>query len=233
MGDRLRGATLAFDLDGTLVDSAPDLIDAVNFVLAELGRPAVDPALLRPDISLGAKHMLRHALALGAGALPQAEIERLYDELYLPRYEATIADASRPFPGLIEALDSLEAAGCRFVVCTNKWEHLSRKLLTALDIAGRFGAIAGRDTFAVCKPHPDHLIKAVQAVGGDPARAVMIGDSDTDVQTAKRAGMPVVGVTFGYTTIPMTELAATATIDTFADLEPAVRKVLSDRRRES
>ena len=226
MADSLRGVTVAFDLDGTLVDTAPDLIAAVNYVLDEIGLAPVAPSLIRADISFGAARMLSNAIVLSGGTLPKEEVDRLYRDVYLPRYEATIADTSQPFPGLAEALDLLDAAGARSVVCTNKWEGLSRKLLIELGLNPRFQAIAGRDTYPVCKPHPDHLTGVVRAGGGDPSRAVMIGDSDTDVQTARAAGVPVVGVTFGYTDVPMAELGATATISHFDQLVPAIRRVL-------
>ena len=226
MAESLRGVTVAFDLDGTLVDTAPDLIAAVNFVLGEIGLAPVAPSLIRSDISFGAARMLSNAIVLSGGSRPKEEVDRLYRDVYLPRYEATIADTSRPFPGLVEALDLLDAAGARSVVCTNKWEGLSRKLLIELGLSQRFQAIAGRDTYAVYKPHPDHLTGLVRAVGGDPRRAVMIGDSDTDVQTARAAGVPVVGVTFGYTDVPMVDLGANATISHFDQLIPAIRRVL-------
>lgn len=226
MTDSLEGVTIAFDLDGTLVDTAPDLIAAVNFVLADLGHDAVDPALIRPDISHGAVRMLSTALTLRGSPLSEHRILQLFDDLYMPRYAATIADNSRPFPGLVDALDVLDAAGARAVVCTNKREGLSRKLLTELGLIGRFQAIAGRDTFAVYKPHPDHLTRVIESYGGDPARAVMIGDSDTDIQTARSAGVPVVGVTFGYTSTPMSELGADAVISHFDELVAAIKRVL-------
>lgn len=226
MADSLAGVTIAFDLDGTLVDTAPDLVAAVNFVLAELGRGPVDPNLIRPDISHGAARMLSTAFTLSGGALPEAEVQRLFNDLYMPRYAATLADTSRPFPGLERALDALDRAGATAVVCTNKREGMSRKLLAELGLGHRFRAIAGRDTYPVYKPHPDHLTRVVRAAGGDPARAVMIGDSDTDVKTARAAGVPVVGVTFGYTVTPMIDLGADAVISHLDDLPAAIYRVL-------
>ena len=227
MVDRLNGVTIAFDLDGTLVDTAPDLIGAVGHVLAALGREPVGADLVRADISRGAKEMLRTAVLATGPEIAEIELERLYRDVYLPRYEATIADLSRPFPGVVAALDRLAERGARLVVVTNKWEGLSRKLLGALGLSPRFGAIAGRDTFPVYKPHPDHLTGAVRAAGGDPRRALMIGDSDTDVATARAAAVPVVGVTFGYTSVPMHALAADATIDHFDELLPALDRLMA------
>lgn len=227
MRRELTGVTIAFDLDGTLVDTAPDLTAAVNFVLAEQGIAAVDTGLIRADISHGAAEMLRTAFRIAGVAIAPDEVDRLYREVYLPRYEATIADTSRPFDGLVAALDELQGRGARLAVCTNKWEGLSRKLLAALELDSRFAAIAGRDTFAAFKPDPRHLIETVRLAGGDPARAVMIGDSDTDVTTARRAGVPVVGVTFGYTSTPMVDLGADATIEHYDALAPAIDRIMA------
>lgn len=232
MTDRLHGVTVAFDLDGTLVDTAPDLIAAVGFVLDGLGRPQVAAEVVRDDISRGAKEMLRTAILATGPAVPETEIDRLYRDIYLPRYEATIADGSRPFPGVIGAMDRLAERGAHLVVVTNKWEGLSQKLLGLLGLADRFRVIAGRDTYPVFKPHPEHLLGAVRAAGGDPARAVMIGDSDTDVATARAAALPVVGVTFGYTDTPMVRLGADAVIDHFDQLEPALDRLLARRRAD-
>jgi phosphoglycolate phosphatase len=225
-----RGVTVVFDLDGTLVETAPDLIAAVSFVLAEQALPPVDPALLRSRISFGAMHMLDTALRLSGRPHSKIEIERIYHELYVPRYSATIAVDSRPFPGLDAALDAIDAGGGRSVVCTNKVEGLSRKLLDELGLSHRFAALAGRDTFAVCKPHADHLTGVVTAGGGTMARAIMVGDSDTDVQTARAAGVPCIGVTFGYTDVPMIDLGADVTIDHYDEFVAALRTVLRSGR---
>ena len=121
-----------------------------------------------------------------------------------------------------EALDSLAARGARFAVCTNKQEGLSRKLLDALDITSRFAALAGRDTFPVCKPHPDHLFGAIRLAGGDAKHAVMIGDSDVDIATAKAANIPIVAVNFGYTDVPVADLAPDAIIGHYRELEGVI-----------
>jgi phosphoglycolate phosphatase len=227
----MHDVTIAFDLDGTLVDTAPDLTAAVNHVLALEGLAPVDPSRLRNDISHGAAEMLARAFAIHGHPIARSEVGRLYETVYLPRYAETIAVGSRPFPGLVGVLDRLQAAGARLVVCTNKWEGLSRKLLEELGLAGRFGAIAGRDTFAVCKPHPDHFIGAVRAAGGDPARAVMVGDSDTDIRTARAAGVPVIAVSFGYTDVPVRELGPSVVIDHFDEFDGALDRVLGGAAR--
>jgi phosphoglycolate phosphatase len=224
----LRDATIAFDLDGTLVDTAPDLIGSVNHVLAGHGLAPVADASLSPLVSHGAAEMLTAAFAAHRANMPRSEITRLYNDVYLPHYADNIAVRSRPFPGLIEALDRLQALGARLVVCTNKWEGLSRKLLGQLGLDRRFALIAGRDTFDVFKPHPDHLRHAVTLSGGSLNRAIMVGDSDTDIRTAKAASIPVVAVTFGYTDTPVAELSPDAVIDHYDQLVDQI-EILLDR----
>ena len=213
----MRDLTAVFDLDGTLVETAPDLIHATNHVLALKGLAAVDPAAIRPSISFGGRAMIVRALEVHRVTLPAAEVDGLL-ERFLGHYADNIAVASHPFPGLERALDTLAANGARLAVCTNKREGLSRLLLDALGLTQRFSAIAGRDTFAVHKPHPDHLTGAIALAGGRPDDAVMIGDSDTDIQTARAAGIPVIGVPFGYTDVPMHELGPDALITHYDEL---------------
>lgn len=220
----MQGLTVVFDLDGTLVETAPDLVHAVNHVMALKGLPPVDGAAIRPFISLGGRAMIEHALKLNGVTPTSGEADRLFGP-FLAHYEANIAVASHCFPGLVDALDQLAARGARLAVCTNKQEHPSRLLLDALGIIGRFGAIAGRDTFPVYKPHPEHLRGAVRLAGGDPRRAVMVGDSATDIHTAKAAGVPVVAVPFGYTDVPVTELGPDCVIQHYDELLAAVARL--------
>ena len=147
----------------------------------------------------------------------------------LAYYEANIAVSSQPFPGLVELLDRAGAAGVRLAVCTNKREHLSLKLLSELGLLDRFAAVCGRDTFEVCKPHPDHLTGAITRATGRRERAVMVGDSDTDVQTARAAKVPIIGVSFGYTEVPMATLGPDALIDRYDEFEAALGAILSSR----
>lgn len=213
--------TVAFDLDGTLVETAPDLIRAINHAIAGASLAPLPGVELRGMISFGGRAMLEHALKLHGRALPVAEVDKLH-ERFLTHYADNIATESHAYPGLEEALAALTARGARLVVCTNKVERLSRQLLEALDLARHFKAIAGRDTFPVHKPHPDHLRGAITMAGGDPQRAVMIGDSDTDIQTARAAGLPVIGVPFGYTDTPIHELKPDVVIEHYAELETAI-----------
>jgi phosphoglycolate phosphatase len=166
--------------------------------------------------------MIVEGLNHSSQALPEAEIDRLLD-LFLLYYEGNIARESRPYPGVVSAIEALAAEGAKLAVCTNKREGLSRSLLVALDLDRHFHALAGRDTFPVCKPHPDHLLGAVRMAGGDPRRALMIGDSDVDIQTAKAAGIPVIAVSFGYTDVPVSQLSPDRIIDHYDALLPAIR----------
>jgi phosphoglycolate phosphatase len=228
----MQNLTVVFDLDGTLVDTAPDLVGATNHALSDLGLPAVRADILRPWISFGAQRMIVEALDHAGHPLPPSEVDRLLT-LFLTYYEENIARESRAYPGVVEAIENLSAGGARLAVCTNKRESLSRTLLAALDLDRHFHGIAGRDTFPVCKPHPDHLMGAVRLAGGDPAHAVMVGDSEVDIQTAKAAGVPVVAVSFGYTAVPVAELAPDRIIDHYDALLPAIRDLHAIPRQNS
>jgi phosphoglycolate phosphatase len=216
--------TIVFDLDGTLVETAPDLIRATNHVLALIGETPVAPAQIRPSISFGGRGMIVRALEIKNLRLSEAEIDRLLEH-FLSHYAENIAVESHPFPGLEAALDRLASEGARLAVCTNKREGMSRLLLETLGLANRFAAIAGRDTFPVYKPDPGHLTGAIRLAGGDPRLAVMIGDSETDVRTARAAGVPVIGVPFGYTDIPMRELGPDALLEHYDDLVATIDRV--------
>lgn len=213
--------TLVFDLDGTLVDTAPDLVAATNHALADLGLAPVPDAALRASIGQGARFMIVEALRQTGIALPEPDVDRLL-ALFLTHYEANIASTSRPFDGAVDVLTALRHAGHPLVVCTNKREDLSRLLLDALGMTGLFSALAGRDTFAVHKPHPDHLRQVVLLAGGDPARSIMVGDTSIDVATARAASVPVIACSFGYPDMPAEKLAADRTIGHFGELTAAV-----------
>lgn len=219
------GATIVFDLDGTLVDTAPDLAAATSHVLSLAGLAPITVAELHPFIGAGSRAMIESGLRLRGAVLSEAEFNRLHEQFFA-YYEAHIADLSRPFQGVVEALDTLAAGGAQLAVCTNKYEHLSRALLEQLGIASRFAAIAGRDTFDVYKPNPGHLLQTIAAVKGDPRRAIMVGDSDVDLATARNAKVPAIGVTFGYTTKPVREIGAEAIIDHYREFIPAAERLL-------
>jgi phosphoglycolate phosphatase len=218
MGDSL---LLVFDLDGTLIDTAPDLVDTLNLILAREGMPAVPFAAARNMIGGGARKLIERGLAAKGRDGNAMEIDRLYRD-FVAHYGDHIADRSRPFPGLEAALDQLNAAGWRFAVCTNKLQGLSERLLEALGLSQRFAAICGQDTFGVQKPHPDFLLHTIRRAGGAPHRAIMVGDSANDVDVARAAKVPVIAVEFGYTEVPVAQLGADRVIDGFAKLPAAV-----------
>jgi phosphoglycolate phosphatase len=218
---------VVFDLDGTLVDTAPDLIDTLNVILARHDVPPVAYDTARGMIGAGVKPLLQRALAAQGRHPPADEIDRLYRE-YLPLYAGRIAQLSRPFPGLERALDELGGSH-RFAVCTNKLEWLSVRLLDQLGLTKRFAAICGQDTFGVQKPDPKILLGTIARAGGDRSRAVLVGDSMIDVATARAAGTPVVAVAFGYTETPAAEFGADRLIARFEDLPAAVVELVPPR----
>jgi phosphoglycolate phosphatase len=213
--------TIVFDLDGTLVDTAPDLIDTLNFILAQNGLPPIPYDNARPLIGGGARGMIEKALVLERRDASTADADALYAS-FVAHYAAHIADRSRPFPGLEPALDRLAAVGHRLAVCTNKLEWLSRRLLDALQLSWRFAAICGQDTFGVLKPDPQIFCATVLRAGGEPTHAIMVGDSITDIRTARAAKVPVIAVDFGYTDVPVAALGPDRIISAFAQLPGAI-----------
>jgi phosphoglycolate phosphatase len=218
----LNGATVVFDIDGTLVDTAPDLTNALNHVLTARGHAPVPSETVRSTAGLGARAMIEEGLRQ-TGASGNVD-EMLAD--FLVYYEANIAVESRLFPRALAALEQLASAGARLAVCTNKREHLTLRLLAELGLEDRFHGIAGRDTFPVAKPDPAHLTGAIALAGGEPAKAVMVGDSEIDVRAAKAAGVPIVVVSFGYAPRQLHDLAPEGTIDHFAGLVPCAASLL-------
>ena len=212
---------IVFDLDGTLVDTAPDLITALNHVLVREGLPAVPLASARNMIGAGARKLLERGLEAEGRTVTVDELNRLTVD-FIEFYAAHIADASRPFEGLEAALDDLASQGHQLAVCTNKLEWLSRRLLDALGLSRRFAAICGADTFGVSKPDPAILRQTVAKAGGAVTSSIMVGDSGNDIGVARRAGMPVIGVSFGYTDIPIAELNPDRLIHHMSDLPEAV-----------
>lgn len=220
----LTGYILAFDLDGTLVDTAPDIIGALNVVLKEQGVKPFHLDEARPMIGRGAMDLLRRAFDLAGHALAPDQEKPLLAR-FLDIYEAHIDDLSRPFDGLDSALDELEAAGATFAVCTNKPTHLSVLLLKKLGLSGRFGTVRGADSVPAKKPDAGHLKACIDDMGGDLSRTIMIGDSETDFMTAVNAGVPSVIFTFGYSDRPVSELTPGALLDHYRYLPEAVRKL--------
>lgn len=198
-------ALAVFDLDGTLVETGPDLAGSCDHVLRAAGLPGIDVARLRPHIGFGARRMLTAAMDENGTPYDSALLDRLFDA-FLVHYESRIAELSRPFDEMLAALDTLERAGVGAAVCTNKREGLARKLLGALGLSDRLAAIVGGDTCGVAKPDPTPLLHAIEAAGGARESSVFVGDSRVDRETARNAGVPFVGVTYGYTDVPMEAL---------------------------
>ncbi len=221
----MNNATIVFDLDGTLVDTAPDLVAATNHALATLDLPAVGENLMRPWISFGARRMIVEALNESKFAASSDVVDDLLAR-FLDHYEDNIAVHSKPYPGVLEAIAHLRDVGSKLAICTNKREALSQSLLSALGMLDSFHALVGRDTLEVCKPHPGHVTGAIAAAGGEPGHALMIGDSEVDIAAAKAAGLPVVAVTFGYSQVPVESLEPNALIDHYDALLPVIRCLL-------
>lgn len=222
---RLAGATIAFDLDGTLVDTAPDLIGTLNVLLADEGLPALALGEARPFIGRGARWLIERGFQAAGQTLHPARSQVLFDR-FIAHYLDHIADESRPFPGCEAALDRLRAEGASLAVCTNKPTGLSVALLQALGLADRFSAIVGPDAAPAAKPDPSHLQAAVEAAGGDIRRAILVGDSATDAGAARSAGAGLILVSFGYTDIPPQDLGADVLIHSFDDLAEACARLL-------
>ncbi|MDZ4776549.1 MAG: HAD hydrolase-like protein [Alphaproteobacteria bacterium] len=221
----LDGATIVFDLDGTLVDTAPDLLRALEAVMATEGLTAPPAEVARLMVGQGARVMIERAAARAGVAWPEEKLNQL-TETFVGIYAADIAGASLPFPGLEAALDALGAAGARLSVCTNKRTGLSEQLLTALGLANRFGAIVGADAVTTRKPAAEHYVAAVTRAGGNVGRSVMVGDGAADVGAARAAGVPVIAVTFGYCEEGVDALGADALISSYDDLGAVVRRLI-------
>ncbi len=210
---------VAFDLDGTLADTAPDLAAALNHALDRLGRPAVEPASVRYLVGHGARALLRRGLAT-SGAADEALIEEGFSH-FIDHYAANICAGTTCYPGLEPVLDQLKTLGVRTAICTNKPERLTHLLLDALGWTARFDAVVAGDTLPVRKPDPAPLHEAIARAGG--GRAAFVGDSITDADTARAAGVPFVAVSFGFCDGPVSQLGAARVIDHYDELLDALR----------
>lgn len=221
------GWTIAFDLDGTLVDTAPDLLGALNHVLGEAGLAPVDLPTIATLIGNGARAMMEKGFRVQGVTLPAAEMDAAFDR-FIAYYVDNIAVGSRPFDGCPEALDALLDAGATLCVCTNKRQGLSDQLLEELGLSGRFAAVLGADRATNRKPHQDHVFEAIAAAGGKPERALFVGDSRTDERAARNAGLPFLFVTFGYEAEAIEDIAPDSVIGHYSELVPAL-SVLRDQ----
>jgi phosphoglycolate phosphatase len=218
--------TIVFDLDGTLFDTAPDLVETLNVVFAREGLAPLPYDTARNLVGGGAKAMIARGIEAEGRVLAPAKLEQMFTD-FIAYYSDHVADRSQPFAGLTDALDTLGAHGHRFAVCTNKLERLSMRLLDQFKLADRFAAICGQDTFGIQKPDPEILRRTVAAAGGTMKHAIMIGDSNTDIRTARAAGVPVIAVDFGYSECPISEFGPDQTISHFAQLPASIAAVSS------
>jgi phosphoglycolate phosphatase len=221
----LQGVTIVFDLDGTLVDTAPDLLRALDSVMADEHLPSVPAEDVRRMVGQGAYALIVRAAAREGVSWPEDKLIRL-TEKFVEIYASDIARDSRPFPGVPAALDALLASGAVLSVCTNKRTGLSESLLTAVGLRDRFAVVVGSDSVPQRKPAAGHYLAAVAHAGGDPRRSVMVGDSAADVDAAKAAGAPVIVYRFGYSEKDVDTLGADVLISEFTELGAAVRRLL-------
>ena len=223
-------ATVVFDLDGTLADTLPDILSALNRVMTEEGLRVVSYAEGRTLVGGGARLLMEQALAATApGPVPEPTIDACYAR-FLDYYGAEPAVRSRPYPGVVEALTALRDAGCRLGVCTNKPHDLTLAVLAGLGLEGFFGdAVLGGDALAVRKPDARHLRAVIERAGDGTGASVMVGDSETDVAAARNAAVPVVAVSFGYTALAPAELGADVLIDHFSELAAALDRLAAAR----
>lgn len=218
--------TVVFDLDGTLAETAPDLIGTLNAIMADEGLPAVPVAKARDLVGAGARALIERGFRLHDRPLAPERLEILFQR-FLVLYAERVADESHLFDGVAAALDLLGERGHRLAVCTNKPERHSFLLMDKLGLTARFAKIAGRDTYPFFKPDGRHITHTVIDAGGDPARAVMIGDSRTDIAAARNAHVPVICVPFGYTDVPIETLGPDLVISHFRELAAAVEQITS------
>ena len=222
----MAGAPLiVFDLDGTLVDTAPDLVATLNLMLVREHLPPVSFEIGRKMVGGGARVMLERGLAAEGVAVPAAKLDQMERD-FIAHYAAHIADTSRAFPDVEVVLDRLSQRGCGLAVCTNKLEWLSLRLLEALGLVEQFSAICGPDTFGISKPMPEILHRTMARAGLQSGPAVMVGDSITDIATARAAGIPIIAVDFGYSVTPVSELSPDRVVSSFAELPGAIFDVL-------
>ncbi|MFN3233141.1 MAG: phosphoglycolate phosphatase [Alphaproteobacteria bacterium] len=219
--------TVIFDLDGTLIDSAPDLTLALNHTLSTLDLPPVDLPAVRDMVGRGARVLIEKGSAASGVILDETAMEDAFQR-FLAFYADHIADHTIVFDGVFEALDLLAKDGVSMGICTNKPQDLTDSVLDALDLTQYFDTILGADAVPNRKPHPDHLLKTIEGLGGNPASSVLVGDSITDVETARNAKVPVIAVRFGYSLTPVDELGADRLIDHFDALAPALTSLLDN-----
>lgn len=225
----MTSSLVIFDLDGTLIDTAPDLMASLNHVMELNGLAPVTFEDMTWLVGQGAKVMIERAWSHHGHPGSPEQLETAFDA-FLLHYAAEMPGKSQPYPGLISALDRLQADGMKLAVCTNKTEALARRLLDSLALTDRFAVITGGDTFSVRKPHGDHILGTIKMAGGNPGNAVMIGDSINDILAAQNASVPAIAVPFGYSDKPVSDFNPDVIIEHFDELTvDMVRQLIAGR----
>jgi phosphoglycolate phosphatase len=217
-------SVLVFDLDGTLVSSMEDLVAALNVVMEKAGYTAIPHEEVSHMVGMGAKVLIQRGLDYHGISWTNETIEPLFQR-FLVHYAANIAVHTKPFDGVVPALEAFREAGWKLAVCTNKAERLTTPLLAALDLDKHFDSVVGGDTFDVAKPNAEPVHGAIERAGGRIEGSIMIGDSGTDINAARNAGIPVIAVDFGYTPVHVSELGPDKVISHFDELAPAVAEL--------
>ncbi len=216
---------LIFDLDGTFIDTAPDLINSLNYIINNEGIPQLPFETARACIGHGARQMIARGFEESNVNISEQRLDDLFKE-FLIHYEANIANESKVFPGALESINQFQEKGWGFAICTNKLEHLARKLLKELNVLDYFKVVTGADTHNIGKPDPLPILNTMSKMGTKPENTIMVGDSGPDIEGAKNAGIRSVAVDFGYTPIPVSEFKPDLVISHFNDLWSAVQMIL-------
>ena len=225
MSGKEDGVSVIFDLDGTLVDTAPDLVASLNAVLTAEGHTPISTSDLRHLVGHGVRAMFEHAFLRAAANVPPDRISALTQQ-FLIHYRANIARGSKPFPGVPETLEQLTVLGAGLGVCTNKAQDLTELLLGELALSRHFPAVVGGGRTPFSKPDPRHVLEVLKALNGQATRAVFVGDSAIDVEAARAAEIPVIAMSYGYTPVPASELGADAVLDDFAELPNTICRLM-------
>lgn len=218
--------TIVFDLDGTLVNTAPDLLRTLNFILDSVGLAPVPLEIIETMIGMGAKAMMTRAIEHNGVQPADYDLNLLFDQ-FLRHYAANICEHSHPFENVVTVLDRLQEDGHILAVCTNKRVALAEQLLDELDLSRRFKAVLGADSVPERKPNGDHILSTIQSAGGNPDRAVMVGDSRTDERAARNAGLPFIFVTFGYEIETPDQLKPDAVISNYSEFLSVISEMFS------
>ena len=224
----MSASVVVFDLDGTLVDTAPDLVASLNHAVTQAGLAPVSYGDLTHLVGHGARAMIERTFALRGKPLSEKDLDWQMKE-FIDFYHGSMPGDSFPYPGVITAMDRLSAAGYTLAVCTNKLEMLARSLLEGLGLTSRFAAITGGDTFSVRKPDAEHLLSTIRLAGGSPEKSVMVGDSLNDILVAKNASVRSIGVPFGYSDVPVESLRPDIIVRHFDELTPELVERLITR----